>query len=259
MRIITKHFIFLLSGLLILSSCVPNRRIVLLQEKAKAPSTMSTQAATLEEQYIQPADELYIRINSMDDYTEYYNITTAGGGMYGRYDPSLSSYTVEINGTVFLPMIGNIYVEGFTLEEAGKKIQEMYKGYLNQPAVNVRFVDKVVTVLGAVTRPGVYTFTKREIPILEALAYAGDMTIYGNRNKVMVVRERDNVIYRHRIDLTQPDVQASKYYNIQPNDVVYVEPLKRRVWGFAEAPITLIFTTISTALLILTYIQVYGL
>lgn len=254
MRIVTKHFVYLLSGLLILSSCVPNRKMVLLQENAKAPSTMSTQGSTPEEQFIQPGDELYIRINSMDEYTEYYNITTEGG-MYGRYDPSLSSYTVENNGTVFLPMIGNIYVEGFTLEEAGKKIQEMYKGYLNQPAVNVRFVDKVVTILGEVDRPGVYTFTKREIPIFEAIAYAGDMTVYGNRNKILIIRERENIIYRHRIDITKPDVQASKYYNIQPNDVVYVEPLKRRVWGFAEAPLALILTTISTTVLVLGYIQ----
>jgi polysaccharide export outer membrane protein len=254
MRISTKHFIYLLSGLLVLSSCVPNRKLVILQEDAKAPSTMSTDRSPQEEQYITTGDELYIRINSMDEYTEYYNITTEGG-MYGRYDPSLSSYTVEINGTVFLPMIGNIYVAGFTLEEAGKKIQEMYKGYLNQPAVNVRYVDKIVTVLGAVNDPGVYTFTKREIPVLEALAYAGDMTVYGNRNKILIIREEENVIYRHRIDITEPDVQGSKYYNLKPNDIVYVEPLKRRVWGFAEAPLALILTTISTTVFVLAYIQ----
>ncbi len=254
MRITTKHFIYLLSGLLIMSSCVPNRKIVVLQEDAKAPSTMSTERSTPEEQYISSGDELYIRINSMDEYTEYYNITTEGG-MYGRYDPSLSSYTVEINGTVFLPMIGNIYVAGFTLEEAGKKIQEMYKGYLNQPAVNVRYVDKIVTVLGEVNDPGIFTFTRREISIFEALAHASDMTVYGNRNKVMVIREEENVIYRHRLDLTEPDVQSSKYYYIEPNDIIYVEPQKRRVWGFETIPVGLIFTTITTTILILGYIQ----
>ena len=254
MSISTRFFISLTLGFLILSGCVPNRKIVLLQEKAKAPSTMTTQGSPLEEQYIRTGDELYIRINSMDEYTEYYNITTEGG-MYGRMDPSLSSYTVEINGTVFLPMIGNIYVAGFTLEEAGKKIQEMYKGYLNQPAVNVRYVDKIVTVLGAVNDPGVYTFTKREIPVLEALAYAGDMTVYGNRNRILIIREEDNVVYRHRIDLTEPDVQSSKYYNIQPNDIIYIEPLKRRVWGFAEAPLALILSAISTTTLLLGFIQ----
>ena len=253
MRISNKHIIYLLAGLLILASCVPNRKMVIFQEKAKAPSTMSTERTAQEEQYITPGDELYIRINSMDEYTEYYNITTEGG-MYGRYDPSLSSYTVEINGTVFLPMIGNIYVAGFTLEEAGKKIQEMYKGYLNQPAVNVRYVDKVVTVLGEVNDPGVYTFTKREIPILEALAHASDMTVYGNRNKIMVIREEENVIYRHRIDITEPGVQSSKYYYIQPNDIVYVEPLKRRVWGFAEIPWGTVLGLVTTTLLVLDYV-----
>ena len=254
MRITSKHFIYLLSGLLIMSSCVPNRKMVILQEDAKAPSTMSTERSTPEEQYITSGDELYIRINSMDEYTEYYNITTEGG-MYGRYDPSLSSYTVEINGTVFLPMIGNIYVVGFTLEEAGKKIQEMYKGYLNQPAVNVRYVDKIVTVLGEVNDPGVFTFTRRDITIFEALAHASDMTVYGNRNKILIIREEDNVVYRHRIDITEPGVQGSKYYNIQPNDIVYVEPLKRRVWGFAEMPFALLLTTLTSAILLLDYIQ----
>ena len=254
MRITTRHFTYLLAGLLIMSSCVPNRKMVILQESAKVPSTMSTKAQSSEEQYIQTGDELYIRINSMDDYTEYYNITTEGG-MYGRYDPSLSSYTVEINGTVFLPMIGNIFVVGFTLEEAGKKIQEMYKGYLNQPAVNVRFVDKVVTVLGEVNDPGVFTFTKREIPIFEALAHDSDMTVYGNRNKIMIIRERDNIIYRHRIDITDPNVLSSEFYNIQPNDIVYVEPLKRRIWGFTDIPFGLIFSMISSTILILGYVQ----
>jgi polysaccharide export outer membrane protein len=190
----------------------------------------------------------------MDEYTEYYNITTQGG-MYGRMDPSLSSYTVEINGTVFLPMIGSIYVVGFTLEEAGKKIQEMYKGYLNQPAVNVRFVDKVVTVLGEVNDPGVYTFTKREIPIFEALAYAGDMTVYGNRNKIMIIREVEDVIYRHRLDITDPSVQASKYYYLQPDDILYVEPLRRRIWGYTEIPFGLVFTMITSTLLIVDFVQ----
>ena len=256
MRITTKHFIYLLSGLLILSSCVPNRKMVVLQENAKAPSTMSTVGSPSEEQHIKSGDELYIRINSMDEYTAYYNITTEGG-MYGRTDPSLTSYTVEINGTVFLPMIGSIYVVGFTLEEAGKKIQEMYKGYLNQPAVNVRFVDKAVTVLGEVEAPGVFTFTKREIPLFEALAYAGDISVYGNRNKILVIREEENVIYRHRIDITDPAVQASKYYYIQPGDIVYVEPLKRRIWGFETVPVGLIFTTITTSLLLIGFIQGY--
>jgi polysaccharide export outer membrane protein len=254
MSISTRFLISLILGLSILSSCVPNRKMVILQENAKAPSTMSTESSPAEEQYIQPGDELYIRINSMDEYTAYYNIATEGG-MYGRMDPSLSSYTVEINGTVFLPMIGNIYVVGFTLEEAGKKIQEMYKGYLTQPAVNVRFVDKNVMVMGEVNDPGVFTFTRREISILEALAYASDMTVYGNRNKIMIIREEENVIYRHRLDLTDPSVQASKYYYIQPGDIIYVEPLKRRVWGFETVPIGLIFTTITTAILILGYIQ----
>ena len=254
MRITTKHFIYLLSGLLILSSCVPNRKIVILQEDAKSPSTRSTEGSPAEEQHIEAGDELYIRINSMDEYTEYYNIATEGG-MYGRYDPSLSSYTVEINGTVFLPMIGAIYVAGFTLEEASKKIQEMYRGYLNQPAVNVRFVDKTVTVLGEVNDPGVYTFTRREIPIFEALAYASDMTVYGNRNKILIIREEENVIYRHRVDITDPSVQSSRFYNIQPGDIVYVEPLKRRIWGYTEIPFGLIFSMISSTILILNYVQ----
>lgn len=254
MNISSRIIITLILGLTILSSCVPNRKLIILQEDAKAPSTTSTEASPHEEQHIKAGDELYIRINSMDEYTEYYNITS-GTGTYGQYDPSLLSYTVEINGTVFLPMIGNIYVIGFTLEEAGKKIQEMYKGYLNQPAVNVRFVEKTVTVIGEVTDPGVYTFTRKEIPIFEAIAWARDMTVYGNRNEVLIIREEDNIIYRHRLDLTDPNVLSSKYYNIQPNDIVYVEPLKRRVWGFAEAPLPLMLTAVTTVVLVLSYIQ----
>ena len=81
------------------------------------------------------------------------------------------------------------------------------------------------------------------------------MTVYGNRNKILIIREEENVIYRHRIDITEPGVQASKYYNIQPNDIVYVEPLKRRIWGFAEMPLPLMLTSVTTVLLVLGYLQ----
>ena len=254
MRFTFRIFISLLLGLMILASCVPNRKMVYLQEKATDLGPMSTEVAPSEEQHITATDELYIRINSMDDYTAYYNIATEGG-MYGRYDPSLTSYTVENNGTVLLPMIGNIYLEGLTLEEAGQKITDMYKGYLNQPAVNVRFVDKNVIVLGEVTRPGVYIFTRKEIPVFKAIAYAGDMTVYANRNHVLILREEENILYRHRVDLTDPDLLASKYYYLQPNDILYIQPLKRRIWGFAEMPWALLLGTVTTTILVLGYVQ----
>ncbi len=129
---------------------------------------------------------------------------------------------------------------------------------ISNPSVNIKFVNKTVTVLGYVNNPGRYEFYDQRINIFQALGYARDVAEYGNREKVMLIREENNVITRNYIDLTDENLLASYYYYVKTNDVIYVEPLKRRHWGIDTFPFTLILTSISTFVLVMSYINLYS-
>jgi len=233
-------------------SCVTNRKIVYVQpgkDKKVEFETVIKKARTIE-----PGDELYIQVSTEDQEP---NIFT--GNRYGMMmnDITLISYLVSETGFIRFPIIGNIKMEGLTVDEGASVIEKALIGILSTPSVSVRFVNKNVTVLGAVNNPGRYTFTDQSINILQALGYAGDISYYGNRKKVMVLREENNVITRNYIDLTDESLLSSYYYTLKPNDVVYVEPFKRRKWGMQTFPINLIFSVISTTVLILSYMHIY--
>jgi len=169
-------------------------------------------------------------------------------------DITLVSYTVREDGYLNLPYAGEVRVEGLTLVEVSEKIEEVLSGFLNQPSVFVKFVNKNITVLGEVARPGRYTFSEKNINIFQALGMAGDITYYGNRNRVMIIREENDIISRNYVDLTKSSVYGSYYYFLKPNDIVYVQPLKRRRWGFRDFPFQLVLSASTTFVLILNYI-----
>jgi len=239
---------------IIISSCVPNRRAVYTQVK---PSVGDTARFFIPydryDDFIKPGDELYIRVSSFDEESNFF--TQERDQYYmGMSDITLVSYTVREDGYLNLPYAGEVRVEGLTLVEASEKIEEVLSGFLNQPSVFVKFVNKNITVLGEVARPGRYTFSEKNINIFQALGMAGDITYYGNRNRVMIIREENDIISRNYVDLTKSSVYGSYYYFLKPNDIVYVQPLKRRRWGFRDFPFQLVLSASTTFVLILNYI-----
>jgi polysaccharide export outer membrane protein len=137
-------------------------------------------------------------------------------------------YTVNKNGNINMPILGEIHVEGFTKEQLANDIKEQLikANYINNPTVTVQFVNMSIYITGEVVNAGEYKITKNRLTILEAIAMAGDLTVFGNRNNVKVIRERkgDRIIYS--VNLKSAELFNSPAYYLQQNDYIYVEPVK---------------------------------
>ncbi len=249
-----KIFFCGLLVILLISSCVSNRRAVYTQVRpTEGDTTRSFIPYDRYDDFIKPGDELYIRVSSFDEESNFF--TQERDQYYmGMSDITLVSYTVRENGFLNLPYAAEVMLEGLTLVAASAKLEEVLSGYLNQPSVFVKFVNKNITVLGEVARPGRYTFSEKNINIFQALGMAGDITYYGNRKRVMIIREENEIISRNYIDLTKSSLYGSYYYFLKPNDIVYVQPLQRRRWGFRDFPFDLVLASATTFVLILNYI-----
>jgi polysaccharide export outer membrane protein len=239
----------------ILSSCATQKKLEYLQTKGTEKKEFSK--IELAEYTLKPNDELYIQINSLDE--------TASNAFKGSerqsyasmdaYSASLVSYTVDKNGFVDLPVIGKIQVQGKTVTEVVTKVKESLVNILTQPVVTVKLVNRNVTVLGEVKNPGHYVFSQGEITMFEALGLAGDITDNGNRRKVALLRRENDHMVKITLDLTKTDVLESSYFYIRPNDIVYVKPLRSKLFGFRPLPFSIILSSITTGILVLNYIN----
>jgi polysaccharide export outer membrane protein len=138
--------------------------------------------------------------------------------------PTLQSYLVDINGNIDFPVIGIIKLAGLSKSQAIKYINDKLAPHLKDPIVTIQFMNYRVTVLGEVLRPGQYSISNERVTVLDALGLAGDMTIYGKRNNVLITRENNGKLEFVRLNLNTDEVFKSPYYYLQQNDVIYVEP-----------------------------------
>ena len=142
--------------------------------------------------------------------------------------PINESYLVDKDGNINYPVVGLINLKGLTKQEAIKKMNGLLNEYVKDPIINIRFMNFKVTVIGEVQRPDLFIIPTEKVTVLEALGLAGDMTAYGKRENVMIIREKDGVRTAARLNLNDKNVLNSPYYYLQQNDIVYVEPYKTR-------------------------------
>jgi len=233
MRLISKYGLAL--GLVftvvlaLFSSCGSRKSMVYLQPD-------STQLTTLYDQYvpkIQNNDVLTIVVTAADPkVTAPFNplSTMFSGNITQQTDMALRpTYTVDDDGNLTLPMLGKVRVAGLTRLEAIEYIRSSLEQYIKDPGVNINFNNFRISVLGEVARPGSFTLPSERINILEALSMAGDLTIRGVRENVMIIREVNGKKTMHRLDLTQQNSLNSPYYYLAQNDIIYVEPNKAQI------------------------------
>ncbi|MCF8234128.1 MAG: polysaccharide biosynthesis/export family protein [Bacteroidales bacterium] len=252
-----KGFLFVLAIALLLGSCVPQKKIKYLQSKVEETQAQTNFENPRKFEYkIQPGDNLYIKIVSVDEKhsnmfntmdSRYANAMQSDAGIY------LNSYTVNEEGDVDFPLIGKVHVKNLTVEEVKEELQESLNEYIKESVVIVKMVNFYVTMLGEVTRPGEYKIFQDELNIFEAISIAGDLTDFANRNEVKLVRQTKKGSEIINIDLTDRSLLASDYYFLMPNDILYVEPLKGKQFTFANFPYGIIFSAISTTLLLINY------
>jgi polysaccharide export outer membrane protein len=233
------------------SSCVTQRKVEYLRDSDK--NIKSFKEAELGDYKLKPNDELYIQINSLDEAAA--NVFSNEKqelylGSIQPYGASLISYTIDKQGYLLLPVIGKILVKDKTLSQVSQALKDSLNHILNQPIVSVKLVNRYVSVLGEVRNPGHFAFSQEKLTIYDALGLAGDITEYGNRNNVILIRNTDGDNLRINVDLTRSDILASEYYNLRPNDIVYVKPLRNKFWGMREFPFGILFSTLTTGLLI---------
>ena len=185
-----------------------------------------------------------------------FNTTEDQGGQAGKNESALyfDGFTVDDHGNIRMPILGEINVIGYTLEEVRVKIEKkLLEEYFKTEAnvfVTVKLAGFRYTINGEVGSTGTKTLFKDNVTILEAVANAGDITTVGNRKEVTVIRQTPTGVQMHDIDLTDVNVMKSPYYYLQPNDYIYVKPLRQKTWGTGQTGIQSIGTIITLLSLI---------
>ncbi len=242
----------------IFSSCIPQKKMLYMQVQDEADTLTTFKNERKIEYIIQPGDNLYIRVVTMDEKTTLLlNPLAAGGSTNISNDASvyLNSYNVSEKGYLDFPMIGEMLVKNHSVEEIKDMIQDKLTKYMKEFIVIVKLVNFNITMLGEVKSPGQYKIYQDNINIFEAVSMARDLTDFANRNKVAIIRQTktgSEVVY---VDMTKRDLLLSDYYYLKPNDIVYVQPVKGKQFTFANFPYAIIFGFISSTVLILSYIQ----
>ncbi len=248
-----KRILFFSILAYIITSCVSQRNVEYFHDKNKDAKTFHE--ALIEDYKIKAYDELFIQISSLDDAES--NIFTGTriaqsmqAGSMQPYGTSLLSYTVDKEGYLHLPIIGDLFVLNKTLTEVSIMIRESLSNVLSHPVVSIKLVNRYVSVLGEVRNAGHFAYAQDKLNIPNAIGLAGDITEYGDRKHVVLVRNENGINTRVVIDLSKSDILSSKYYYIRPNDIIFVKPLRKKFWNLRQFPYTVILSSITTALLI---------
>lgn len=235
---------------LFVSCTTPLKEITYLTNLQQQDTSVATQP--IAPYHIRPNDNLYINVISDNpEAAAFLNLSQPDRNYSSEASLELITHVVDDSGHIFLPYIGKIMVAGKTIDGLQNELQLKVNSMLANASVLIKLVNRPVTVLGDVNRPGQYTMRKNSMTIFEALGTAGDLNDYGNRQKVQLIRKNDNKEQIVTLDLTDSQLITSPYFYIQPNDVIYVPP-KRRVYGAKTLPFTTVFTAVSTAVLLYT-------
>ena len=232
------------------ASCVPQKKMLYLKDVQMATETVSTEYVndrTIDYK-LQPGDNLYIRLlNTIDQNSA---AALAGDNSSRNYMSSeasiyLHSYTLDEEGCIELPLTGKINLKNMTVDQAKEVLQEKVSKYINQTTLIVKLSNFNLTVLGEVSKPGMYKVYQSQINLFEAIAMAGNMTNFAQKDNVKIVRQTENGSEIVLVDMGQADLLSSPYYYLKPNDIIYVEPMKIKQWGFTTFPYSTVFSIVT--------------
>jgi polysaccharide biosynthesis/export protein len=244
----------LLMVLLAFSCSTPIREVTYLY--GIRPDSLYADAPTPDPYLIRPNDQLYIRVISDNpENVAFLNLIGSQTSTIGSSaNIELITYLVDEAGNISYPFLGKISVGNKTLEEVEAAVQKEVDKYMQSAAVFVKLVTRTVTILGEVRSPGTFAMAKSRMTLFETIGMAGDITDYGNRKTVKLVRDMPEGQLVTQLDLTDPDIIRSPYFYVLPHDVLYVEH-QTKVYGAKNmpyaAPLSITASFISIGLLIL--------
>lgn len=269
MRKITLLFcVISIMAVSMFTSCVPQKKILYLQnEKMMDDSSFMSIVYDNERVFdykVQPGDNLYIRIASLDskfntyfNYTNQTATTTANTYSSGNAAIYLNGYTVGEEGNINMPFAGNIYVKDLTVDEIQEKVQATINEYLKETIVYVKLGVFNLTILGEVARPGQYQIYQSDINLFQAIALAGNATDFANKANIKIIHQTPQGSQIVRVNLNDADILSSPDYYLKPNDIIYVEPLKTKQFGFTSVPYGTIISAMSLLVTCFTFVTVY--
>jgi polysaccharide export outer membrane protein len=229
-----KHTYKILLGVILvtlLNSCASRESIVYFQDEMISGEIQ--QNTTNFQIRFKPDDLLTIDVSALDpDAARPFNLPAVSYNnsvISARGDLKMQTYLIDSEGHIEFPVLGTLKLGGLTRSEANIMLKEKLTEYIKNPIVNIRLANFTVTVLGEVNRPGTYNIQDERVSVSEALGLAGDLTIYGKRNNVFLIREVDGKKRFAKLDLTSINIVNSPYYYLTQNDVLYVEPNKAKV------------------------------
>ena len=249
-----QRIIYCFTLFICVTSCIPNKKLTYLQDQGFSTQYAKTIPIQRTPYRIQSNDVLSIRIQGASQ--EITNTLNNSSSPYtsSSSDPGnnfLNGYSVDEAGNVILPTIGKVMVKNLTVEETQTLIQKEVAEFYTNTTVVVKLVSFKITVLGSVAKPGYFYIFNGQGTLLDALGLAGDMTPFGNRKNVKLIRQTPKGSEVILLDLTKGDVMKSPYFYLVPNDVIYVEALKAQAVRNNIAPIGTILTYVSSAILLL--------
>ena len=223
-----RHIVLIIL-IVMLSSCITTKDL----EYIGSNEEIIQQERPLQEYILQAGDLLSIQISTTTEQQhDFFNKENTSNSQLMVQNPYLYGYMINQQGDLDLPTFGTVRATGFTLSELSNIIQNIALSYFENPVVKLNIINFEVTILGEVNSPGTFTIINPDVNILYALSLSGDITKFGNRSKIKIIRNKDNINSVLYVDLTSTDLLNDDRFMLQPNDIIYVSPLKKKFYAF---------------------------
>jgi polysaccharide export outer membrane protein len=235
----------------LITSCIPTSDLIYLQKKGGSTPTTSVAAVETKPYRLQINDVLSITIKAIDQKLVSIFNPTSNDAAAGKSETALyfDGFTVDDHGNIRIPVLGELNVIGYTLDEVRIRVEkQLLSEYFNKEAnifVTVKLAGFRYTINGEIGAPGTKSLFQEHVNIMEAIANAGDIAITGDRKAVTIMRKTPTGVEMHDLDLTDINVMKSAYFYLQPNDYIYIKPLKQKSWGTGKTGIESLGTIIT--------------
>lgn len=250
-----KYISLVFLSVVLLHSCITSKKVNYLQNPSLTIPKYNNSIG-YEEYRLAPSDKLYIRVYSPDkNINLLFNGTAQSGGINMSFtsdNVDLYTYTINDDGSVKLPIIGNLHLAGLSVRDAKKSIHEALKTSMkDECAVDVRVLGRYFSVIGGNIN-GKYPITREKMNVFQAIALAGDISTFGDRSKIKILRETIDGPQVKVFDIRSKDIINSEFYYIQPNDVIYIQDVSEQFFSITSfgTALSTFFTTVSFGVLI---------
>jgi len=226
MKFFTKLKLLFFSLPFLLNACISPQELTYFQVEEGQEWQKITDIVNDIDLKIQAGDELIIIVSSFDPTAVLpFNIRVQQGR--GGQQQNLG-YQVSKDGNINFPVLGEIMVKGLTIKDLHDTLLKGIQEYVNEPVINIRYANFRVTILGEVNAPGVVTTNVERLSIIEAIGQAGDITDFGSRTNILLIREQDGKRIKTRLNILRDDIFESPYYYLRQNDIIYIEPVETK-------------------------------